>query len=52
MSGLGEACAARLRADGIEVVTFDVAPSADVTVDMTDPAAVDAAVASPGPSTS
>ncbi|MCU1416667.1 MAG: short-chain dehydrogenase/reductase [Schumannella sp.] len=47
-SGLGEACAVRLRADGAEVVTFDVSPGADVTVDVRDPAAVDAAVARVG----
>ena len=44
-SGLGEACATRLRSDGIQVVTFDISPDADVVVDVTDPAAVDAAVA-------
>jgi NAD(P)-dependent dehydrogenase (short-subunit alcohol dehydrogenase family) len=49
MSGLGEACAARLRDDGVEVVTLDLAPGADLLVDLTDPAAVDAAVASVGP---
>jgi 3-oxoacyl-[acyl-carrier protein] reductase len=37
-----------LRADGAEVVTFDVSPDADVTVDVRDPAAVDAAVARVG----
>ena len=49
VSGLGEACAARLRTDGVEVVTLDVASAADLTVDVTDPAAVDAAVGSAGP---
>ncbi|GAA1973674.1 SDR family NAD(P)-dependent oxidoreductase [Microbacterium pumilum] len=48
-SGLGAACAARLRADGIEVVTFDVSPDADFIVDVTDTRAVDAAVAAAGP---
>ena len=48
-SGLGAASAARLRADGIEVVTFDVAPGADIAVDITDSAAVEAAVAGVGP---
>jgi 2-dehydro-3-deoxy-L-rhamnonate dehydrogenase (NAD+) len=49
MSGLGAACATRLRSDGVEVVTFDLSPDADVTVDVADPAAVDAALASVGP---
>ena len=49
VSGLGAACATRLRADGVEVVTFDVAPDADFTVDVTDSAAVEAAVAEVGP---
>jgi 3-oxoacyl-[acyl-carrier protein] reductase len=48
MSGLGAACATRLRADGVEVVTFDVSPDADVTVDVTDADAVEAAVAEIG----
>lgn len=47
-SGLGAACATRLRADGVEVFTFDVSPEADVQVDITDPAAVSAAVAEVG----
>ena len=47
-SGLGAACAQRLRADGIDVVTFDVSGGADYTVDVTDTAAVDAAVAAVG----
>lgn len=37
-SGLGAATAARLRSDGIEVVTLDVAGDADVQVDVTDAA--------------
>lgn len=37
-SGLGAATAARLRSDGIEVVTLDVAGDADVRVDVTDAA--------------
>ena len=48
-SGLGAACAIRLRSDGVRVVTFDISPDADVVVDVTDPAAVDAAVTSVGP---
>lgn len=37
-SGLGAATAARLRSDGIDVVTLDVAGDADVRVDVTDAA--------------
>lgn len=48
-SGLGAAAATRLRADGVEVITFDRSPDADYTVDVTDAAAVAAAVASAGP---
>jgi len=48
-SGLGAATADRLRSDGIEVVTFDVAPDADFQVDITDPDAVAAAATSAGP---
>lgn len=44
VSGLGAACATRLRADGVEVFTLDVSPDADFTVDVTDAAAVEAAV--------
>lgn len=40
MSGLGAASAARLRADGVEVVTLDVADGADFPIDVTDDAAV------------
>ena len=47
-SGLGAACAVRLRADGVEVITFDVSPDADHHVDVTDGDAVDAAVAAVG----
>lgn len=42
-SGLGAASAARLRADGVEVVTVDISSEADVTVDVTDDAALAAA---------
>lgn len=49
VSGLGAACATRLAADGVEVVTFDVSPDADFTVDVTDSVAVEAAVAEVGP---
>jgi len=44
VSGLGAACTTRLRADGVQVFTFDVSPDADFTVDVTDAAAVEAAV--------
>lgn len=47
-SGLGAACATRLRADGVEVVTFDLSSDAGVQVDITDVAAVGAAVAEVG----
>jgi NAD(P)-dependent dehydrogenase (short-subunit alcohol dehydrogenase family) len=40
-SGLGAASAARLRDDGLEVVTVDVADPADVKLDVTDPADVE-----------
>ena len=36
VSGLGAAAAARLRDDGLDVITLDVAAGADVTVDVTD----------------
>jgi 3-oxoacyl-[acyl-carrier protein] reductase len=49
MSGLGAACAARLAADGVTVVTMDVAVDADVVVDVSDPAAVAAAANEIGP---
>jgi 2-dehydro-3-deoxy-L-rhamnonate dehydrogenase (NAD+) len=49
MSGLGAACAARLAADGVTVVTMDVAAGADVVVDVSDPAAVAAAANEIGP---
>ena len=48
-SGLGAACASRLRADGVDVVTFDLSPEADVPIDITDPASVAVAVAKLGP---
>jgi 3-oxoacyl-[acyl-carrier protein] reductase len=48
-SGLGAACAERLRADGIDVVTFDVSPDADYRVDVTDAASIAAAVSAVGP---
>jgi 3-oxoacyl-[acyl-carrier protein] reductase len=46
--GLGAASAERLRADGIRVITLDVAGDADVLVDVTDETAFAAAVAEIG----
>ena len=48
-SGLGAACADRLRADGIDVITFDLSPEADYRVDVTDAGSIAAAVAEAGP---
>jgi 3-oxoacyl-[acyl-carrier protein] reductase len=48
VSGLGAACATRLNADGVEVITLDRSPDADVVVDITDDAAVRAAVSELG----
>ena len=45
-SGLGAACVSRLRADGIHVMTMDLASTANLVVDVTDFAAVNEAVAS------
>ena len=39
-SGLGAACAARLRAEGLAVTTLDVSDQADVVADVTDEAAL------------
>jgi 3-oxoacyl-[acyl-carrier protein] reductase len=47
-SGLGRACAERLRSDGHEVITADLADGADVRLDVTDDAAVDGVVAELG----
>jgi len=44
VSGLGLATARRLRQDGITVITLDVAPDADLVVDITDPLAVTTAI--------
>jgi NAD(P)-dependent dehydrogenase (short-subunit alcohol dehydrogenase family) len=49
MSGIGAATAARLAADDVKVITFDVAHGADLTVDVTDPGAVRAAAEQVGP---
>ena len=47
-SGLGEATAERLRKDDIEVVTLDLSPSADVVADISDPTALQEAIAAVG----
>ncbi|XKK61187.1 SDR family oxidoreductase [Streptomyces sp. ARC32] len=48
-SGIGAATAAKLRADGVRVVTADLAPGADEQLDVTDPEAVTALVDRLGP---
>jgi 3-oxoacyl-[acyl-carrier protein] reductase len=48
-SGLGAASAERLRADGVEVITLDVAGAVDLHVDVTDEIAVARAADSAGP---
>jgi NAD(P)-dependent dehydrogenase (short-subunit alcohol dehydrogenase family) len=47
-SGLGAATAARLRADGLTVVTLDLAGDADIQLDVTDDSALAAAAESIG----
>jgi 3-oxoacyl-[acyl-carrier protein] reductase len=47
-SGLGAACVTRLRADGVDVITFDLSADADQRVDVTDLATVERAVAAVG----
>ncbi|MGR6918204.1 SDR family NAD(P)-dependent oxidoreductase [[Actinomadura] parvosata] len=49
VSGLGKAAAVRLAADGVKVITLDVADGADLVVDVTDPDAVQAAADEAGP---
>jgi len=49
MSGLGAACAERLGKEGLEVVRLDVAPGAELVVDVTDDRAVRDALGSLGP---
>jgi 3-oxoacyl-[acyl-carrier protein] reductase len=49
MSGLGAATATRLAADGVTVVTLDLAEGADLRVDVADAVAVHAAAAQVGP---
>lgn len=47
-SGIGRAVAERLVADGVNVVTWDVAPGADVVVDVSDAQAVESALSATG----
>ncbi len=49
LSGLGAATAARLGADGVDVITMDISPLADVQVDVSDPNAVAQAARQVGP---
>jgi NAD(P)-dependent dehydrogenase (short-subunit alcohol dehydrogenase family) len=49
VSGLGAAAAARLAADGIHVISLDVADGADLVVDVSDSKAVSEAAARVGP---
>lgn len=49
ISGLGAACAERLAADGIEVITVDISEGADVVLDIADSAAVGRAADAIGP---
>ncbi|MFI5896343.1 SDR family NAD(P)-dependent oxidoreductase [Actinoplanes sp. NPDC051513] len=48
MSGIGAATAARLRADGVTVLTLDISPEADLVADVTDSGAVRAIAAAAG----
>ena len=48
-SGGGAACVARLRREGVEVVSLDLAAGADYQLDVSDSAAVDAVVWQVGP---
>jgi 3-oxoacyl-[acyl-carrier protein] reductase len=48
-SGLGAACAARLRAEGLAVTTLDVSDRADVVADVTDEATLRLVAAQIGP---
>jgi 2-dehydro-3-deoxy-L-rhamnonate dehydrogenase (NAD+) len=49
MSGIGQAAVTRLRADGVEVLTLDLAGGADLRADVTDAAAVRSAAEAAGP---
>jgi NAD(P)-dependent dehydrogenase (short-subunit alcohol dehydrogenase family) len=48
-SGIGAACVARLRREGIETVSFDLSVAADFQLDVSDGLAINAAVAEVGP---
>ncbi len=48
VSGLGAACTARLRSDGVEVITVDLSVTADYSLDVSDSAAVERIVAEIG----
>jgi 2-dehydro-3-deoxy-L-rhamnonate dehydrogenase (NAD+) len=48
VSGLGEATARRLAADGVTVITWDISAAADIVVDVRDAQAVTAAAAQVG----
>ena len=48
-SGIGAACVARLRREGIETVSFDLSSAADFQLDVSDGPAFNAAVAEVGP---
>jgi NAD(P)-dependent dehydrogenase (short-subunit alcohol dehydrogenase family) len=48
-SGIGAACVARLRREGIETVSFDLSSAADFQLDVSDGPAVNLAVAEVGP---
>lgn len=48
-SGLGQACAIRLRADGLDVTTVDRADGADAVLDVTARAEIDAFIREHGP---
>jgi 3-oxoacyl-[acyl-carrier protein] reductase len=49
LSGIGAACSARLRREGVDVVALDLATGADYQLDVSDPEAVAAAVSHIGP---
>lgn len=48
-SGIGAACVARLRREGIDTVSFDLSAAADFQLDVSDGLAINAAVAEVGP---
>jgi 3-oxoacyl-[acyl-carrier protein] reductase len=49
LSGLGAASAKRLAEDGVEVITLDIVPGADLVVDVSDSRAIDEAMSRVGP---